>query len=149
MTTDLPGAADPRGPQMNWLTPFVVVRDPKAGQAFYAAAFGFQVGTLMDGPDGTPAYADMAHGGRTLFMMGAEGAWGHPARAPASSGTPSPVGLYVYVDDVDAQTETARAAGAEVVDPPEDMPWGDRVARLRDPDGHVWSLATHRGAAAA
>ena len=35
MTTDLPGAADPRGPQMNWLTPFVVVRDPKAGQWYY------------------------------------------------------------------------------------------------------------------
>jgi len=27
--------------------------------------------------------------------------------------------------------------------PPQDMFWGDRYARLRDPFGHDWSVATH------
>ena len=34
-------------------------------------------------------------------------------------------------------------AGCEVVMPPSDMFWGDRYAKVKDPSGHQWGLATH------
>ena len=45
--------------------------------------------------------------------------------------------LWVYADDCDAAVATLSAAGAPVVDPPRDQPWGERVARVLDPDGNV------------
>lgn len=41
---------------------------------------------------------------------------------------------------VDAAVERARAAGAEVILAPEDMFWGARYGRIRDPFGHVWAF---------
>jgi lactoylglutathione lyase len=45
--------------------------------------------------------------------------------------------LWVYVDDCDAVVETSRAAGATILEEPVDQPWGERVARVADPDGNV------------
>ena len=44
--------------------------------------------------------------------------------------------------DMDASVERAVAAGATLLQGPEDMFWGDRYARLVEPHGHHWSLAT-------
>lgn len=44
------------------------------------------------------------------------------------------------VDDVDRATDAAALVGAEVIDPPEDQPWGERQSVLKDPDGHVVCL---------
>jgi predicted enzyme related to lactoylglutathione lyase len=46
------------------------------------------------------------------------------------------------VADVDAITAAAVAAGAAVVDPPADQPWGERQAVLHDVDGHIVCLVT-------
>ena len=58
--------------------------------------------------------------------------------------TPTPgmhgVAVSFVVDDVDAATAAAEKAGATVVDPPADKPWGERQAVLTDPDGHVVCL---------
>ena len=50
-------------------------------------------------------------------------------------------GYWVYVDDVDAEVERLRAARAPIVAEPEDQPWGERVARTRDPHGNLVYLA--------
>jgi hypothetical protein len=42
-------------------------------------------------------------------------------------------GLYIYVDDVDAHCEHARAAGATIVKEPEDQFYGDRNYTAQDP----------------
>lgn len=58
--------------------------------------------------------------------------------APALYGeTPRPaaghaVDVCVYVPDLERVVE---AAGSSVVVPPADMPWGERIAYLRDPEG--------------
>ena len=51
--------------------------------------------------------------------------------------------LYTYVEDVDRALTRAREAGAGV-EPPEEKPWGDRVATVTDPDGYRWVLATFK-----
>lgn len=47
------------------------------------------------------------------------------------------VQLHFEVDDVDAEYERLRAAGVAFDEPPEDKPWGWRVAAMRDPAGHT------------
>ena len=68
---------------------------------------------------------------------------------PEHGGTPSPttlgattVALHLYVDDCDAMVERMTAEGAELLMEPMDMFWGERFARVRDPFGHEWGLAT-------
>jgi hypothetical protein len=49
----------------------------------------------------------------------------------------------IYTEDVDALYARAVKAGAQGVAPPADMFWGDRFARVVDPFGHSWAMATH------
>ncbi len=51
--------------------------------------------------------------------------------------------LLVYIDDVDAHYERARAEGASIVTPLEELPWGDRRYQASDPEGHQWTFAQH------
>ena len=55
-----------------------------------------------------------------------------------------PAFLYVYVDDADTSYERAIAAGAEVLEPPLDTPYGDRRAMVRDPFGNIFQIAHAR-----
>jgi PhnB protein len=55
-----------------------------------------------------------------------------------------PAFLYVYVDNVDEAYRRAIAAGAESIETPADMPYGDRRATVRDSWGNVWQIATRR-----
>jgi PhnB protein len=58
---------------------------------------------------------------------------------------PMPTCLYVYVPDADLTCRRAVAAGAEVLEAPSDMPYGDRRATVRDPWGNIWQIATYGG----
>jgi len=50
---------------------------------------------------------------------------------------PQRYSLWVYVDDCDAAVDTLRAAAVPILEEPVDQPWGERVARVADPDGNV------------
>ena len=50
----------------------------------------------------------------------------------------------IEVDDVDACHAAAVEAGAEIVHPLTDEPWGVRRFFVRDPDGHVINVLSHR-----
>jgi lactoylglutathione lyase len=45
------------------------------------------------------------------------------------------------VDEVDRLVEELRAGGVNVLREPADMPWGERVAYVTDPDGNPVALA--------
>jgi lactoylglutathione lyase len=49
--------------------------------------------------------------------------------------------LFVYVEDVDRAFADLLDAGADPLREPADMPWGERLAFVRDPEGNVVSLA--------
>jgi uncharacterized glyoxalase superfamily protein PhnB len=133
-----------RPPEMPWLTPYLAVKSPEAALEFYQRAFGFEKKNAMPGPDGRIQHASMVWNDAWI-MFGPECTVGErQAKAPATTGVFPPVSLYVYCNDVDALFARATAAGAEVLQPPQDMFWGDRMCHLRDPDGHVWCFATYR-----
>ena len=55
----------------------------------------------------------------------------------------SPVGLALYVENVDDVFKRAVNAGASIKEPVSDKFWGDRVGSLTDPFGHRWMVLTH------
>ncbi|QIZ00536.1 VOC family protein [Streptomyces sp. S1D4-11] len=52
--------------------------------------------------------------------------------------------MSVEVDDVDAAYEVMRVSGAEIVHPLQDEEWGVRRFFVRDPDGRVVNVLSHR-----
>lgn len=56
----------------------------------------------------------------------------------------SPVSMYLYVNDVDEVFNRAVSEGATPISPVRDQFYGDRSGHLRDPSGHLWSVATHK-----
>ena len=53
--------------------------------------------------------------------------------------------IYVYIDDVDAAYQRALAAGATSVAAPEDKPYNERAAGVKDSFGNIWWIATYTG----
>lgn len=58
----------------------------------------------------------------------------------ATGGEPGRILISVEVADVDALLGQVEAVGGHVQGPPNNMPWGQRVAHVRDPDGNAVNL---------
>jgi PhnB protein len=56
-----------------------------------------------------------------------------------------PAFLYVYVENADKTYRRALAAGAQPIEGPIDMPYGDRRATVQDAWGNTWQIATRKG----
>jgi len=122
------------------LTPYLIVADAAAAIAFYQQVFGATLRMKLDGPDGKIGHAELEIG-NSLIMLADE----HPemgALSPKTVGG-TPVGLHVYVEDVDAVAATAVAAGAALKRPVENQFYGDRLGSIIDPFGHLWHISTH------
>jgi PhnB protein len=122
------------------ITPTLTVSDCARALDFYKKAFGAQERMRADGPGGKVWHAEITIGDSIVMVNDEFPEQG--AVAPSTIGG-SPVGLWVYTDDVDAAYERAVEAGATTDMEPDDMFWGDRLCALRDPYGHKWTLATH------
>jgi predicted enzyme related to lactoylglutathione lyase len=115
------------------------VDDHEAALAFYRDALGFEVRMdvamegarwLTVGPASQPGLG---------IVLQTVGAGRSPEDAQAlrellAKGSLS--GLFLGTDDVDATFEAVRAAGAEVLQEPMDMPYGPRECAFRDPAGN-------------
>jgi PhnB protein len=119
------------------IIPYLFYRDVAAALDWLTKAFGFteimRVGTPSGGMHG-----EMALDGQ-MVMMG-QGAADKRMKSPKDAGVATQ-GVFVCIADVDAHCERARAAGAEIEKPPEDLPYG-RSYTARDLDGHPWFFTT-------
>ncbi len=123
------------------VSPHLAVSDARAAIEFYAEAFGAKEAHRMSTPDGAKLlHAEIRIGDSPVMLHDEYPGMG--VSAPPTLGGTS-VTIHLYVEDVDAVIAQAEAAGAEVTMPPQDMFWGDRYAKLKDPFGHSWSVATH------
>jgi uncharacterized glyoxalase superfamily protein PhnB len=123
---------------MQSIVPYLLYKDCDAALDWLARAFGFEEVLRYSGAEGYVNHAEMRLGDARIFM----GNPGEQYRNPKELGQDT-VGLYVYVDDVDAHFERAKAAGAEIIRPPEDEEYGDRRYDVADPEGHRWYFASH------
>jgi uncharacterized glyoxalase superfamily protein PhnB len=49
--------------------------------------------------------------------------------------------MMLQVDDVNLHFENAKAAGATILSPPSEYPYGERQYTLQDPGGHHWTFS--------
>ena len=130
----------PIPPGYHSLTPYLIVDGADRALSWYSLAFGARELMRLKAPEGRVGHAEMEIGD-SRFML-ADEAPAHDARAPGAFGG-SPVGLHLYVPDVDATIARAVAIGAEVKSQPQDKFYGDRMGTVIDPFGHIWHVATH------
>jgi uncharacterized glyoxalase superfamily protein PhnB len=117
----------------------IFYRDPRAALKFLEAAFGFELVTLIETPDGNLAHSQMRLG-EAMIMVGGE--WMADVASPASVGGRNTQFIHLHIDsDIDAHCERARAAGMTIFQEPKDQFFGDRTYRCKDPEGHMWVVA--------
>ena len=120
--------------------PYLIVDGAAKAIDFYKHAFGAIERFRIGSPGGRVGHAELTIGG-SLIMLADE----HPemgAVAPPTVGG-TPVGLHLYVEDVDAVAAKALAAGATLKRPVENQFYGDRLGSIVDPFGHLWHISTH------
>ncbi len=124
------------------VNPYLVVRNADRAIEFYKKAFGAEERFRMHGPDGKAIMHAELKIGDSVFMLTEESSE-MKALSPESVGG-SPVSLYVYVKDVDSVFNQAVAEGATALHTVKDQFYGDRSGYIKDPFGHLWSIATHK-----
>ena len=108
-------------------------------------AFDFELRLKVEGDGGRIEHSELVYGDGLVMVADVEGKQEKfpQMRAPNRIGGGNTQNLMVYVDDVEAHCQKARAAGAEIVQEPktsdygEDY-WSDRAYECVDPGGHHW-----------
>jgi PhnB protein len=113
------------------VTPFVIVKGAAQFIDFMTEAFNAVDLGRVTSEDGTIGHAEVRIGDAIVMLFDSKEAW------PVT-----PAFLRLYVEDCDAVYEQALRAGASSVTKPTNVPWGDRVGRVRDPFGNLWWLMT-------
>jgi uncharacterized glyoxalase superfamily protein PhnB len=128
MTDRHPAQVPPRYARVN---AWVISRDTDAEVRFVTSVLKAveTPGSRMLDPDGDIGHLEVELGDSVIMLFDAKSGW-----------PPTPAHLRVYVDDVVAAVEQAVAAGARVVTRPTLLAFGECVARVRDPQGHLWWL---------
>jgi PhnB protein len=121
------------------IIPRLVCRDGSGEIDFCVKTFAAVEVNRRQGPGGVMVHALITIGSEMIMI---EGEWSTlPSRAPEPDGS-SPVVIFLYVEDVDQTLERAVANKAKVLRQPENQFWGDRIAWIMDPAGHVWTIAS-------
>jgi PhnB protein len=118
------------------IVPMLSLRGAAQASAFYQAAFGARETSRHTTPDGK-VVALLAIGDAEFGVVDETPAVGN--LSPESLDGTS-VRISLYVADPDATAERAIAAGAELLFPVEDQPYGLRQGRIQDPFGHHWLI---------
>ena len=122
------------------VTPYLSIKGAAAAIDYYKKVFGATELFRMPGPDGKIGHAEIKIGNSPIMLADE-----YPEMEFVSPQTlgGSPVGLMIYVDDVDTMFKNAISGGGKEIKPLQDQFYGDRSGTLRDPFGHVWTVATH------
>jgi PhnB protein len=122
------------------VTPYLVIAGAAKAIDFYKRAFGAVEVMRMEDPRGTVGHAEIKIGDSHVMLADEHPEMGY--LAPTSLGGAA-VSLMVYVERVDDVFKQALKSGAQEMQPLKDQFYGDRTGTLKDPFGHVWTIATH------
>jgi PhnB protein len=119
------------------VTPYLVAEDGNALLDFVRDVFSAEQMLRIDTPTGG-VHGELRMGDSVLMMGGG-------AKGKKFSSSPQPNALHVYVEDADAVTEKAVAAGATLIDGVRDQEYGERSSTVKDAAGNYWYIATAKG----
>jgi PhnB protein len=122
------------------VTPYLAVDDAAEAIDYYAKAFGAKERVRMETPDGKVGHAELEIGDSLVMLSDP---FPQASTKPPNELGGTSVSVFMYVEDVDAVVKQAVDAGATVTMEVADQFWGDRFGSVKDPFGHLWSIATH------
>ncbi|MFE2023396.1 VOC family protein [Streptomyces sp. NPDC059499] len=115
---------------MSTIQPVILTADQDVLLGFYTKLFGAE--EIFRVPEEGPAfYRGLLIGDTDLGLV---------AKTDLETGTAPRMLLSIGVDDVDETLGRVEALGGSVRSGPSDMPWGQRVAHIKDPDGNPVNL---------
>lgn len=114
------------------ITPYVLVDDAARFIDFLKQAFGAEEIARVPRDDGAIMHAEIKIAGSMLEL----------ADAPGGDARPTPIAIWLFVENVDETFIRAQKAGAVSIHPPQDQNYGNREASVRDPFGNNWYIAT-------
>ena len=114
--------------------PILSTPDVERLRTFYTQLFAASEATRVP-DDGPIFYLGLRIGGSEIGIV---------ARDDANTGSARTTGqrmlLSIDVAEVDSSLERVESLGGRTLGPPNDMPWGQRVAHIEDPDGNAVNL---------
>lgn len=118
------------------ITPVLVYDDVASAVEWLCGAFGFRE-RLRFTRDGVVSHAQLSFAEGSI-MLGRQGGNFQPPKD-------GQVNQYVLVSvaNVDEHFEHAKQRGARIIQPPANMPFGERHYTAEDPAGHRWTFSQH------
>lgn len=116
------------------VTPWIVSRNTERLLGFVKEAFDAEELARVRNEDGSIGHAEFRIGDSVVMAFDAKERW------PETPGF-----LRLYVEDGDAVHRRALGAGATSVTEMTDLFFGDRVGRVRDPQGNLWWIQERLG----
>ena len=133
-------SANPIPEGFHSITPFLVIKDPDKTFEFYEKGLGAKRKYVKKMPDGKVMHAEFLIGDSPLMFS--EEMPEHGSKAPGNDELKASA-LWIYTKNVDAVYHQAINSGGISKQEPMDAFWGDRLASVIDPSGHIWHIATH------
>jgi PhnB protein len=122
------------------VTPYLAVEDATEAIEYYTKAFDAKERVRMETPDGKVGHAELEIGDSLVMLSDP---FPQASTKPPNELGGTSVSVFIYVENVDAVVKQAVDAGAMVTMEVADQFWGDRFGSVKDPFGHLWSIATH------
>lgn len=126
------------------IIPALRYRNAPAAIEWLVKTFGFARHAVYENEDGSIAHAELTLGGG-IVMLGStkEDAYHKDFKSPEDLGGFETSSVYLVVSNADAAYARAVEAGAVVVRPLQDTPYGSRDFGVKDPEGHSWWAGTY------
>lgn len=120
------------------LYPRLIVAEPDTALAFYQQTLDAEIIERFTDQQDRVVHAAFSVSDAVVSVAQSVPEWGleDPLRLGGS-----PCLLHLSVDDPDLSAQRMIAAGANLVVPIADRPWGKREGRVADPSGHLWILS--------
>jgi uncharacterized glyoxalase superfamily protein PhnB len=124
--------------------PALRYRNAPAAIDWLCQVFEFERHAVYEGEAGTIGHAELTlNGGMIMLGSAKDDEFGHRFKSPDEVGSIETRSAYIVVADADATHARAVAAGAAIIRPLQDTPYGSREFALKDPEGHSWSVGTY------
>ena len=120
------------GPESTFV-PELRTSDGDKTLSFLTEAFGFERGLDVRDAQGRLVHGELWLDGSPLMVGGDDPGWRGRSQC-----------THVHVSDPDTHARTAQAAGAELLAPLADTPYGARGYLAQDPEGLLWNFSTYR-----
>jgi len=119
-------------------------RNAPAAIDWLCNVFGFERHAVYEAEPGIIAHAELTLNSG-MFMLGSAKDDEHAVRyqSPNDLGGIETGGIYLVVADIDAVHARAVAAGAPVIRPLQDTPYGSREFAVKDPEGYTWGVGNY------